>query len=95
MPTLTKDREFLEKASNMHLYFKLSFFGELKKSVKNWLVSGVGKDIAINARGLRFGSLAGQIRHSITNGSPPPWYFFGAALLITQTLSRIDRSRHA
>ena len=36
------------------------------------------KNIVIGAEGLGFDSLAGQIGHSITNGSTPPRCFFGA-----------------
>ena len=41
-------------------------------------VSIVGKDIAIGAVGVRFGSWAGQIGHSVTK------YFFGAVLPSTE-----------
>ena len=42
--------------------------------------SVVIKDIAIDAEGLGFNSQAGQIGHSVANGSPPLRRFFGAAL---------------
>ena len=38
------------------------------------------KDVAIDAEGLRFNFQAGQIGHSIANGSPPLRRFFVAAL---------------
>ena len=40
----------------------------------------VVKDITIDARGLWFVSQAGQIGHSVANGSPPLRCFFGAVL---------------
>ena len=39
------------------------------------------KDVAIDAEGLGLNSQAGQVGHSVANGSPPLWRFFGAALL--------------
>ena len=36
------------------------------------------KDFAIDAEGLGFNSQAGQIGHSVANGSPPMRRFFGA-----------------
>ena len=39
------------------------------------------KDLAIDAEGLGFNSQAGQIKHSVANGSQPlRRFFFGAAL---------------
>ena len=42
--------------------------------------SVVLKDLAINAEGLGLNSQAGQIEHSVANGSQPLRRFFGAAL---------------
>ena len=44
---------------------RLSIFDE------NWSVGEVVKNITIGARGLGFDSQAGQIGHSVANGSPP------------------------
>ena len=38
------------------------------------------KDFAIDAEGLGLNSQAGQVRHSVANGSQPLRRFFGAAL---------------
>ena len=35
-----------------------------------------GNDIASGAGGLEFDSRAGQMRHRVSNGSPPLQYFF-------------------
>ena len=43
-------------------------------------ISSVVKHIAIDSGGLGFGSRAGQIGHSIANGSPLLRRFFGAVL---------------
>ena len=42
--------------------------------------SAVLKDFAIDAEGLGVNSQAGQIGHSVTNGSQPLRRFYGAAL---------------
>ena len=42
--------------------------------------SVVLKDFTINAEGLGLNFQAGQIGHSVANGSPPLRHFFGAAL---------------
>ena len=39
------------------------------------------QDIAIGSEGLGFNFRAGQIGHSVANGSPPLRCFFGAVLL--------------
>ena len=60
----------------------------LGPSQNYWLLSVISipanwrslKVIAIGAVGLEFNSRAGQIRHSIDNGSPPLRRFFGAVL---------------
>ena len=43
-------------------------------------LEGSVKDVAIDAKGLWFNSQAGQIGHSVANGSPPLCRFFGAVL---------------
>ena len=48
--------------------------------VHKWTVGAVMKNIAIGAGGLGFDSCAGQIGHSVANGSPVLRHFFGAVL---------------
>ena len=57
------------------LEFPFLIQGELR------LLGNSCKDNAIDAGGLGFESLVGQIGTSVANGSPPLRYFFGAVLL--------------
>ena len=59
---------------NLVFYILIKFL----KQLGNYSV--VLKDFAIDAEGLGLNSQAGQIRHSVANGSQLLRHFFGAAL---------------
>ena len=65
----------LKSSVNLVLYILMKF---LKKPGD---YSVVVKHLAIDAEGLGLNSQAGQIGHSVANGSQPLRRFFGAALL--------------
>ena len=62
---------------------RLSYQNEVSRLVAKITMCERGlscTDIAIGSGGLGFYSRAGQIGHSVANGSPPLRRFFGAAL---------------
>ena len=50
----------------------------------NFQFSKSGNDIAIDAVGLRFGFLVGQIKHNVANCKPPLRRFVGVVVVLAQ-----------
>ena len=83
-------------------FHHFSKFFDLKQSIlrfsdlktPNWMVSSVDKHKTIGVGGLGFESQAGQIRHSVANGSPPLRRFFGAVFFRRYALEINPATRH-